>query len=421
LNVGVVGIGRVGLPFAAVSSKRYDTLGVDIDPSIVERVNRGDKFDEPMLNEYLKKHDLKASTEFRELGKRDVVFVCVGSQTPGIGYSAKNLISALEHVMPYLLSKNQVLVVMTTVPPLSVKEELIPFFHDEGLENRISGICYNPTMIALGDAIRGFETPDYLLIGESNDRSGEVLESFWKGIVSKKVPIFRSSILNVALAKYSLNTALTLKITLMNAITELAEALGGDIDIQAEILKADPRIAGTKMFKGGLGYGGTCFPVDIEALRSECEKVGLPTTLADTIQALNDRQVKRSVSLIESYGKKRISVLGATYRPNTSVVVASQSLQIAERLAKDGYEVMIYDPMGLEGAKARLGKSAMYSTGLDKALSFGNVLFLGVEWPEFQQLGKDSFQRDQVVIDPWRILRSKGLDCTYVGYGLGKQ
>jgi len=421
LKVGVVGIGRVGLPFAAVSSKRYDTIGIDIDSSIVERVNRRDKFDEPMLDEYLRNHDLKASTEFQELRKRDVVFVCVGSQMPGTGYSAKNLISALERVMPYLLSKDQVLVVMTTIPPLSVKEELLPFFQDRDLDGRILGICYNPTMIALGDAIRGFENPDYLMIGESNDQSGELLESFWKGIVSKNVPIFRSSILNIALAKYSLNTALTLKITLMNAITELAEALGGDIDVQAEILKADPRIAGTKMFKGGLGYGGACFPVDVEALRSECEQVGLPTTLADAIQSLNDRQVRRSVSLIASYGKQRVSVLGATYRPNTSIVVASQSLQIAERLVKDGYEVMIYDPMGLEGAKAQLGKNAMYSTDLDKALSFGNILFLGVEWPEFQQLSKDSFRRDQVVIDPWRILRSKDLDCTYVGYGLGKQ
>jgi len=420
LKIGVVGIGRVGLPFAAVSSKRYDTLGIDIDSNMVGKVNRKDKFDEPLLDEYLKKYHLKASTDFQELRKRDVVFVCVGSQTPGVGYSATNLILALQRVIPHLVSRDQVLVVMTTVPPLSVKEELLPFFQDQGLDSRISGICYNPTMIALGDAVRGFENPDYLMIGESNDRSGGLLESFWKGIVSTNVPIFRSSILNIALAKYALNTALTLKITMMNAITELSEALGGDIDILAEILKADPRIAGTKMFKGGLGYGGTCFPVDVEALRSECEKASLPTTLADAIQSLNDRQVERSVSLIESHGKKRISVLGATYRPSTSVVVASQSLQIAERLTKDGYEVMIYDPMGIEGAKAQLGKEALYSTDLDKAISFGDVVFLGVEWPEFRELGKDSFQRDQVVIDPWRILRSKNLDCTYVGYGLGK-
>src|SRR5205807_7935801 len=117
---------------------------------------------------------------------------------------------------------------------------------------------------------------------------------------------------DIALAKYALNTALTLKITMLNAITELAEKLGGDVDILTEILRSDPRIAGPKMFKGGLGYGGTCFPVDVDALRSECEKLGLPTTLADTIHSLNDRQVERSVDLIESFGGKKVVLLGAT-------------------------------------------------------------------------------------------------------------
>ena len=421
MKIAVVGIGRVGLPFAAVCSKYHDTIGLDLDSEIVDKVNSGGDFSEPHLAEYLRKYGLKASGNLKELRISDIVFLCVGSQAPGDGYSAKGLLLALDGVIAQLVSKDQTLVIMTTISPLSVESELLRYVKDNRLNNRILGICYNPTMIALGDAIKGFENPNYLLIGESNELAGRTLESFWKGIVPDNIPIFRSSILNVALAKYALNTALTLKITLLNQITELAEKLGGDVDILTEILKADPRIAGSKMFKGGLGYGGTCFPVDVDALRSECKKLGLPTILADAIQSLNDHQVERSVRVIEAHGQKKIAVLGATYRQNTSVVVASQPLMIAERLAKDGYEVMIYDPMGIEGARAQLGKKATYSTDIEKALSFGKVVFLGVEWPEFQKLGKDSFRKDQIVIDPWRILRSKNLGCTYVGYGLGKQ
>ncbi len=421
LRVGVVGIGRVGLPFAAVCSKFYDTVGIDASPSVVKNVNLRVRFSEPKLNGYLEEFGLRASTDFRSLASQDIVVLSVGSQASGSGYSSRNLISALDQVSPYLTSKNQVLVILTTLPPVSIAKELFPYFEKHQTLDRIAGICYNPTMIALGNAVDGFENPDYVLIGESNVQSGDLVESFWQGIVSEDIPIFRSSITNIALAKYALNTALTLKITLLNTITELSEKLGGDIDILSEILKTDPRIGGPKMFKGGLGYGGTCFPVDVDALRSECEELGIPTTLADAVQSINDRQVERSIHLIESYGKKSVSILGATYRPDTSVVVASQSLQIAERLADHGYEVMIYDPMGIEGAKAQLGEKVVYSTDLHKALSFGNIVFLGVEWPEFRELGKESFRNNQIVIDPWRMLRSKDLECTYLGYGLAKQ
>src|SRR5260370_28779114 len=106
-----------------------------------------------------------------------------------------------------------------------------------------------------------------------------------------------------------MNNAVVLKKTLMNGLTEMCEKAGADIDFQAEVLKADPRIAGPKMFKGGLGYGGTCYPVDVEAFRVVCERLGIPTVLADAMQTLNERQVQRTVELIKSLGEKRISIL----------------------------------------------------------------------------------------------------------------
>jgi len=272
-------------------------------------------------------------------------------------------------------------------------------------------------MIALGNAISDFEKPNYVLIGESNAEAGNLLQTFWTKIIGNSVPFLRSTPSNIELAKYSLNTALVLKITLLNALTELSEKLGADIDFQAKVLKADPRIAGPKMFKGGLGYGGTCYPVDVEAFRAICERLTIPTALADAMRTFNERQVHRTVELIESLGKKRVSILGTTYKANTSVVTASQSLQIAELLAKNNYEIMLYDPMGLEGAKNRLGNSAQYSDDIEKAVSFGNVVFLGVEWPQIRSLRPESFRRDQVVIDPWRMLGSVHLECGYIPYG----
>ena len=174
------------------------------------------------------------------------------------------------------------------------------------------------------------------------------------------------------------------------------------------------------MFKGGLGYGGTCFPVDIEAARYECERLGIPTSFADAITNLNDWQVERSVKLISSFGKKRIAVLGLSFKQDTDVVAASQSLQIAKELALNSHDVMVFDPKGMANAKAELGSAVAYAQSIKEAIKFGEVVFLGVEWPEFSKLGGKSFSKGQIVVDPWRLLRKDPPWGTYVPYGLGR-
>ncbi len=421
LKVAVVGAGRVGLPLAAVSSKYFDTIAVDVDGRVVQKINEKENFSEPSLTEYLKKYNLEGSVDFDRIKDRDLVFVCVGSQSPGRGYSAKILMKALEKIAPQLNTRNQVLAIVTTLPLPAMEGEILPYLASQNVLDRIEGICYSPTMIALGNAIEDFEQPNYLLIGESEEGAGQKLQDFWRRIIGHDPPIFRSTLSNIVLAKYVLNTALVLKITLMNTVTELCERAGGDIDLQAKILQADPRIAGPKMFKGGLGYGGTCYPVDVDALRAECERLGFPTSLADSIKEINSRQVDRTVELIESFGKKKVAILGVTYKPDTSIVVASQPLEIAARLMKENYEIMICDPKGIEEAKQKLGSNVLYTKDTTKALAFGNIILLGVEWPQFRKLDSNSFRRDQIVVDPWRMLRARPPNCTYVPFGIGAE
>ena len=414
----MVGTGRVGLPLAAVSRKYFDTIALDIDEKVIQKIHEKKGFSEPQLVDYLERYDLRGTTDFSAIKDRDLVILCVGSQSPGEGYSSRNLLRALDKVTPFLKSPGQVLVIATTLPLSSIKDDLKLVFSRDGLSGGILGVCYNPTMMALGSAISDFEHPNYVLIGESTHEAGERVETFWRTIVGDKPRIFRSTIPNIVLAKYVLNTALTLKITLMNVVTELCEKVGGDVDFQADVLKADPRIGGQKMFKGGLGYGGTCYPVDVEAFYSECEKLGLPTALAGAMQIINARQVDRTVELIESLGQKRVSVLGITYKPDTSVVEASQPLEIAQRLAKKSYEVMLCDPKGIEEARKELGDSVLYTKDVAKALAFGSIVLLAVEWPQFRQIDSNSFRKEQVVIDPWRIMRSSPPNCTYLPFGM---
>lgn len=420
MKVAVVGIGRIGLPQAVAISKHYETVGIDVDAKAVDRVNSRSGFSEPLVNDYLRRFKLSATTDFSALESCGMVFICVGSQTPGKGYSSGRFLSALKQTIPYLVAKDQLLAITTTLPPLELKEEVIPMLEAAQLRQKTAGYCYNPTMVALGKAVSDFESPKYMMIGESSQEAGAKLETFWRKVIGPGVSVFHGKVSDVAVAKYALNVALVLKISLLSFLTELCEKEGSDVDKIAQILQAEPRVAGPKMFKGGLGYGGTCFPVDIEAARYECERLGIPTSFADAITKLNDWQVERSVRLISTFGKKRVAVLGLSFKQDTDVVAASQSLQIAEELAHGSHEVMVFDPKGMANARTVLGRSVAYASNIKEAIQFGDVVFLGVEWPEFSKLGGSSFRKNQIVVDPWRLLRKDPPPGTYVPYGLGR-
>jgi UDPglucose 6-dehydrogenase len=416
-KIGVVGIGRVGLPFAAVCSKHFNTIGIDVDEGIIAAVNNGATFAEQSLTDYLHLFELKASTDFSRLSDRDIVFFFVGSQTPGVGYSSKKLLMAMEAALPHF-TKNQIVVISTTIPPSELHSSILPSLERLGVPSKIRGLAYNPAMIALGNVIRDFERPSYVLIGESKREVGDTLEEFWRTIVGKDIPIFRSTMSNIALAKYALNMALVMKISLMSLTTELSERQRADVDAISAIFKAEPRIAGPGMFRGGLGYGGTCFPVDVEAIRHECEILGIPTDLADGITRLNEWQVTRSVSLVKSFKKKRVAVLGVTYKPNTAITMASQALEIARQLAEGGLDVTIYDPEGIPEARKSLGAKVSYAENAMAAISKADLVFIAVDWPEFRLLGEAHFRPDQIVVDPWRILKTNPPKCVYRPYGI---
>jgi len=269
----------------------------------------------------------------------------------------------------------------------------------------------------LGDVIEGFEHPDYLLIGESNKEAGNKLENIWKKVVPNGTPIIHSSSINIEAAKFALNLGLVNKISFINTVTEFCEKVGADIDRIAEILKLDPRIAGKKMFRGGLGFGGTCFPRDVVAFKRVSERFGASSYLCDAIRQINQEQISRSIQLIESFHKKRISVLGITYKPNTPLTMESQALEVARTLQRKGYEVIIYDPSGAENAKRQL-KGVKFADNMRKCVGEGEIVFIAVPWSEFSELEHKDFSEAQIVIDPWRVLRHKQLPCKYVAYGL---
>jgi UDPglucose 6-dehydrogenase len=421
MRVAVVGVGRVGLPFAAVVSLHFPTVALDTDISLINRINARTPFEEPGLDECLRTGQLTASTDLTQVSSADLVVVCVGSQDDQAGYSPARPIAALQSIAPHLQHKKQLLCVMSTLPPSAISGEVMPLLNNSGLKDRIRGFAYTPTMIALGDAIRGFQNPSYVLVGTEEPQVGIELERFWKTLSGPELPVIQSSIAKIAVAKYVLNVALVLKISLMSLTTEFCEKYGGDVDLITEIFQKDARIAGPQMLKGGLGFGGTCFPIDVTAFIRESQRAGMLTGMLDSVHELNEYQITRTVDRVLEMGRRRVAVLGTSFKPKTGVVVNSQGLEIARRLSSSGMEVTVYDPVSLPSARTALGHAVNYAASAEEAIRQSEVIVLAVDWAEFHHLPEGIFREEQIVIDPWRMLRNSPPSARYIPYGLSSK
>lgn len=400
-TISVVGIGRLGICFAAVFAKRQQrVIGVDVREERVREVNEGSvKTTEPFLAEYLRdSEELEATTDYGyAVANSDVTFIVVNTPSqPDGGFSNEQVESALKGMAPALREKESHLVVVaSTVMPGSMRSfsRLLDMPH--------VGLCYNPSFIAQGDVIRGLEEPDFVLVGES-DQSGDLLQELWSETLCMRAPIVRMSWENAELTKIALNSYVTMKITFANKLAEICEKLeGGDVDAVTHAIGLDSRIGG-KYLKGGLGYGGPCFPRDNRAFARAASTLGLDAPLAPMVDTLNRRQVERVLKIVEDLPGKK-AVLGVTYKPGTDITEESQAAEIADRLGAKWY-----DPSG-----------SPYT--LEEVLGDAGVVVIATPWPEFERLRREDLPEDCFVVDCWRLLRNEfKLYRRYVGLGLNR-
>lgn len=399
--ISIVGIGRLGICFAAVFARRHRVICVDIRKERVREVNEGKiQTIEPFLAEFLRdSEELKATTDYGyAVANTDVTFIVVNTPSrPDGSFSNEQVESALKNMSPALRKKaNHLVVVASTIMPGSMMG------FSRFLDMPHIGLCYNPAFIAQGDIIRGLEEPDFVLIGESDSRSGTLLQDLWEETLHARLPIVRMSWENAELTKITLNAYITMKISFANTLAEICERLkGGDVDIVTKAIGLDHRING-KYLKGALGYGGPCFPRDNKALFRAASTLGVEAPLALTVDIVNKRQVERILALVEGLPGEKV-VLGRTYKPGTDIIEESQAAEIAERLGAKWY-----DP-----------SCCPYT--LEEVLEDAGVVVIATPWPEFERLRREDFPEDCFVVDCWRLLRKEFEgDGRYVGLGLNR-
>jgi UDPglucose 6-dehydrogenase len=425
MQVAVLGLGKLGAPLAAVlASKGNDVLGIDINPEAVRLLNEGRApVEEPGLQDLVSssRDRLSATTDLAAAADADLSILLVPTPSDERGaFSNEYLLAALEKLGQGLSARDDyhVVVVASTVMPGSCNAEIRPAL-ESASGRRVGdtlGLCYSPEFIALGSVIRDMLEPDMVLIGESDTRAGDVLERLYAGVCENAPPFRRMSLVNAELTKIAVNTYVTMKISYANALADMCERLqGADVEVVTDALGLDTRI-GSKYLRGGLAYGGPCFPRDNKAFGVLARDLGAEPLLAEATDAVNVSQTDRLARVVQSRLEpgSAVGILGLAYKPDTAVVEESAGVALAAQLANAGYDVRVYDPAATEAGLRALGGAVRGCASAEELLQQSDVTVITTPWPEFADLPIDAVEREgrgTVVIDCWRLLpedRSNG-------------
>ncbi|MBN1439003.1 MAG: UDP-glucose/GDP-mannose dehydrogenase family protein [Anaerolineales bacterium] len=415
-KVAVIGLGKLGSPMAAaVAARGVAVVGADLDSTKVEKINRGEPpVNETDLAEYLRrgKERLSATTDLEAAAaESEIVFIIVPTPSePKGGFSIRHVLSACESIGGGLKKREDfpVVVVTATVMPGStggpIRECLEK--HSGRKAGKDFGLCYSPEFIALGSVIRDFLNPDFILCGESDPRSGEILDAFYQKVCENGPHVAHMNFANAELSKLAVNTYVTTKITYANMLARICERLpGGDVDTVTAAIARDTRI-GIKYLKGANGYGGPCFPRDNKAMAALARGLGLQAALAETTDAQNRAEVRRLADLVKRYIQPgaKVGILGLSYKPDTDVIEESQGVLLAQQLLEEDLEMLVYDPMAMDAARVVLGDRPRYCGSAEDCVRQSDVVVITIPWKEFSGIPEGAFSgKRTVLIDCWRI------------------
>lgn len=434
----MIGLGKLGAPLAAcLASKGFEVIGVDVDKKRLESFNKGiPPVFEPGLKELMQscRDKLSATDDYEEAIKNsEVTFILVPTPSDEQGaFSLRYVLPACEHIGNALREKSafHLVVLTSTVLPGMTEREVKPVLEAcSGKKCGVDfGLCYNPEFVSLGSVIKDLLHPDFVLIGESDSSSGDMLASLYKGLCENDPSVARMNFVNAELTKLSVNTFVTTKITFANMLARICEHLpGANVDVVTSALGLDSRI-GRKYLKGAIGYGGPCFPRDNSALAFLARLVGSAATLAEATDGANRQEVRQLVKLVKSKlpANGVAGILGLTYKPNTDVVEEAQGLLLAQSLLAEGVSVAVYDPAGMTNAQRVLDGSVIFAATAQECIQSADVIVLATPWEEFKRLSPKELSRHssrRTLVDCWRVLDPKGYETIveYIPLGVGNK
>ncbi|WP_421932999.1 UDP-glucose dehydrogenase family protein [Phenylobacterium sp.] len=431
MHVTMIGTGYVGLVSGACFADfGHDVICIDKDASKIERLRAGGiPIFEPGLDvlvaQNVKAGRLSFDTEAAAAVKKaDAVFIAVGTPSRrGDGHADLSYVYAAAEEIAGLLDGFTVIVTKSTVP-VGTGDEIERIIKAKRPDAQFA-VVSNPEFLREGAAIEDFKRPDRVVVGLEDERARPVMTELYRPLYLNETPIVFTSRRTSELIKYAANAFLALKITYINEIADLCEALGADVQHVAKGIGLDKRIGG-KFLNAGPGYGGSCFPKDTLALVRTATDAGSPVRLIETTVEINDARKKAMATKVAAalegdLAGKTIGVLGLTFKPNTDDMRDAPALDIIPALQKLGAKVQAYDPEG-EEAKHML-KDVDFKDDAYAAATGADVLVLITEWDQFRALDLDRIKdlmKTPVMVDLRNVykpedLRSRGFKYASIG------
>jgi UDPglucose 6-dehydrogenase len=422
--IGVIGTGYVGLVTAAgFAELGSEVWCVDIDAAKVQRLRAGEvPIYEPGLEELLARNAerLHFSTSLSDaLEHARLLFVAVGTPPTYSGDADLSAVNAVIDAIPP--SKDHALVMKSTVPSgtgVAVKR----MFKEQAKEGLAYVSC--PEFLKEGSAIKDFMHPDRVVIGDIGDWAGDAVVELYAPL---HAPLVRTDIASAEMVKLASNAFLATKISFINEIANVCEETGADVVEVARGMGLDDRI-GPKFLQAGIGFGGSCFPKDVDALKQLAGNSGYHFQLLTSVIEVNELQKRRVIGKLHKHlgglVGKRVALFGLAFKPNTDDMREASSLVLSARLNADGAAVVAYDPVAEQQARQLVSGIAFADSPLQAAAE-ADAVVLVTEWPEFMQLDwrlvADTMGGNLVIdgrnaLDP-QALRDAGL--VYEGVGRG--
>jgi UDPglucose 6-dehydrogenase len=391
MKIAMVGSGYVGLTtgtcFAEVG---HHVICVDNDAKKVEQLKQGKiPIYEPGLEELIKKNVASGRLRFTNsiaegVQEALVVFIAVPTPPQPDGSVDLTYIEKVAREIAGVMTEYRVVVDKSTVPVKTGEKvaQTILRYNPNKVE---FDVVSNPEFLREGSAVRDLMNPDRIVIGTGSDRAVQIMKQLYEPF---KAPIIVTDLNSSELIKHAANSFLALKISYINAIAEICEASGANVDMVAAGMGADHRI-GRAFLNAGLGYGGSCFPKDLSAFVKISEQLGIDFKLLKNVEEINQRQRDRFLKKVKDalwvFKEKRIGLLGLAFKGDTDDVRNSVAMDIAETLVREGAHVLAYDPQGMEKAKSILPQLTYCERGEDVAEK-ADAVILATEWKEFRDL-----------------------------------
>lgn len=433
MKIAVVGTGYVGLVTGTcLADTGNQVICVDINEKKVEMMKNGqvpiyEPGLEQLFNRNINQNRLHFTTNLAEaIAEAKIIFLALPTPPGGDGAADLSYVLGAAKDIAKLIKEYKVIVTKSTVPVGTADKVTAIMKEHTDVE---FAVVSNPEFLREGVAVDDFMKPDRVVIGTVDERARKLMGELYAPYVRQGNPIIYMDERSSELTKYAANSFLATKISFMNEIANMCELVGADVDMVRRGIGADDRI-GRRFLFSGIGYGGSCFPKDVQALAKSAEENEYDFKILNSVMKVNEIQKKLLVEKVKKYYKgdikgKRFAVWGLAFKPETDDIREAPSLYVIDELLKEGASVTAFDPEAMNNVKGLLGDKINYAEDQYDALVGADALLIVTEWSVFRTPDFDLLEnqlKNKVIFDGRNLYDlQKMIDCGFYYNSIGRK